>query len=103
MNGYKFYLEYPNAKEKRKATRRDPGNHNGNVIATWGNPYPTANGPQVEAMSAVFYSNNSGVAVGAVALDYLSERCKRISETQARDIHPALFERLDYEPDKVKP
>ena len=49
MKGYKFFLEYPNAKAKRAATRAALGNHAGNVIATFGDPYPTANGAQIEA------------------------------------------------------
>jgi len=102
MKGYKFFLEYPNAKAKRAATRAALGNHAGNVIATFGDPYPTANGAQIEALSAVFSGDNSPVAVGAVALEYLSERCKRISEGQARAIHPELFNRLDYEPAAIQ-
>ena len=37
MNGVRFYLEYPNSAEKRKATRKRLGNHSGNVIAVLDN------------------------------------------------------------------
>jgi len=96
MKGYKFYLEYPNAKAKRHATRASLGDHSGNVIATWEDPYISPRGDAViEAFSAVYAWENSPVNFGAVSLDYLQDRCKRISEKQARAIHPALFTRLD--------
>lgn len=37
MKGYTFYLEYPTKKDKCKATRKDLGNHSGNVLAVYGN------------------------------------------------------------------
>ncbi len=48
-----------------------------------------------EAIAALFEQPNSPVAGTGVALDYLRQKCKRISEAKARTIHPALFERLD--------
>jgi len=48
-----------------------------------------------EAIAAVFALHNSRVAGTGVALDYLRQKCRRISEAKARKIHPALFERLD--------
>jgi len=48
-----------------------------------------------EAIAAVFDWHNSPVAGTGVTLDYLRQKCKRISEAKARAIHPALFERLD--------
>jgi len=98
MKGIRFYLEYPNAAEKRKATRQALGNHTGNIIATLeGTEMVGRNGPQIDALAGVFYTDNSPVASGAVSFEYLRERTKRISEAQAREIHPELFKRLDYE------
>jgi hypothetical protein len=48
-----------------------------------------------EAVAGLFDRPNSPVAGTGVALDYLRQKCKRISEAKARTIHPALFERLD--------
>jgi hypothetical protein len=96
MKGIRFYLEYPNQTEKNKATRESLGNHSGNVIAVLeGTEFITRFGPVIECLSAVFYQENSPVAAGAVSLDILAERTKRISEDQAREIHPELFKRLD--------
>jgi hypothetical protein len=44
---------------------------------------------------AIFDWPNSPVAGTGVSLDYLRQKCKRISEAQARTIHPVLFEWLD--------
>lgn len=96
MKGIRFYLEYPNAAEKRKATRDNLGNHSGNVIAVIeGTEFVGRFGPLIEGLAAVFYERNSPVAGTAVSLEILDERTKRISEAQAREIHPALFARLD--------
>lgn len=98
MKGIKFFLEYPNAKEKRKATRDNLGNHTGNVIATLeGTQMVGRSGAQIDALAGVFFTENSPVATSAVSYEYLGERCKRISEATAREIHPELFKRLDYE------
>ena len=96
MKGIRFYLEYPSAKDKRKGTRADPGNHSGNVIATLeGTEMIGRNGPQIDCLSATYDRPNSPVSSGAVSYEYLEERTKRISEAQAREIHPELFKRLD--------
>jgi len=96
MKFVKFYLEYPNNAEKRRATRKDLGNHAGNVIAVLDNgTYISGGEPVGDSLSAVFFRPNSPVATGGVSLAYLRERAKRISEKQAREIHPELFLRLD--------
>ena len=96
MRGVKFYLEYPNNAEKRKATRTNLGNHEGNVIAVLDNGLYISGGEPVEdTLSGVFYRPNSPVATTGVSWQYLRERAKRISEKQAREIHPELFLRLD--------
>jgi hypothetical protein len=96
MKGIRFYLEYPNAAEKRKATRDQLGNHSGLVIAAFeGTEMIGRSGPQIDALSGLSDRPNAPAASGAVSLDYLRERTKRISEAQARKIHPELFRRLD--------
>jgi len=96
MKGIRFYLEYPNAAEKRKATRAELGNHSGNVIAVFeGTEAIGSNGPQVDALAALFNRPNSPVMGSAVSLEFIQEKTKRISEAQAREIHPELFIRLD--------
>jgi hypothetical protein len=44
-----------------------------------------------EALGGVFDRDNSPVATTSVSVDYLREKCKRISEKMAREIHPELF------------
>jgi hypothetical protein len=43
----------------------------------------------------VLFHPNSPVAGTSIDVSILRERCKRISEAKARQIHPLLFERLD--------
>lgn len=94
MKGVRFYEEFDNKANKRK------GVSSGNVIAlfydSWrvGEPHQ---GRLTEAIAAIFCRPNSRVAPISVADTVLWERCKRISEAEARVIHPALFERLDAE------
>lgn len=105
MKGYQFFLEYPSKTEKNKASIRAGrlGNHDGNVVALVIpnlDNYSTSEMVSMarmnpEGFSSVFYHANSGVNFGGVSWDYLRERCKRISEKLAREIHPRLFERLD--------
>ena len=97
MKGYRFYLEYPNKTEKNKATRKELGNHLGNVIAlnteasVW-TGYNTANH---EGFAGILDTPDSPVAYTNISHGYLSERCKYINEQAARQIHPELFRRLD--------
>ncbi len=88
MNGIRFYLEFTN-KYKRQS--------GGNVVAALvlNGSYWSSGKVCYEALAAVFDYPNAPVAGTGVALDYLRQRCKRISETKARRIHPALFARLD--------
>jgi len=96
MKGVKFYLEYPNKREKRKATRKDLGNHSGNVIAILDNGiYFSGGQPVKDGIAAVYDWPDSPPAGTGVSLEYLQERAKRISEATAREIHPQLFEWLD--------
>lgn len=98
MKGIKFYIEYPNSTEKRKATRKRLGNHSGNVIAVLDNGIYFSGGEAVEdSIAAVYAWPNSPAAGTGVSLGYLRERCKRINEATARSIHPELFKYLDQE------
>jgi hypothetical protein len=96
MNGYKFYLEYPSTKDKRQGTRKQLGNHEGNCIAVIDNWYRIKdNEIFVSGFTAELLVKNS-FAVGEQLIHegYLKTRCKRISEKQAREIHPNLFNSL---------
>lgn len=96
MKGFKFFLEYENTKEKNKGTRKNPGNHTGNVVAIIdGTLKVWHDGASYDGFGGVYYTRNSPVASTSVAPGYLRERCKRISESQAREIHPELFKFLD--------
>lgn len=93
MKGLRFYAEYTDK------SKRVP---DGNVVAVYIDTLHWSGGSQggyeYECFSAVFYCPNSAVNYGSVSPDYLQEKCKRVSEAKARQIHPALFERLDYDP-----
>ena len=99
MKGYIFYLEFPTAKAKRKATRKNLTGHSGNCIAVTSDRAEQIEQWRVNrchpAISAVQEIENSPCCFGSVNVDYLAERCKRISEAQARDIHPNLFYRIE--------
>jgi hypothetical protein len=88
MNGIRFYQEFSD-KSKRK-----PG---GTVVAALVLNGRHWSGGTIcyEALAGLFDWPNSPVAGTGVSLDYLRQKCKRISEAQARTIHPVLFERID--------
>ena len=99
MKGYKFYLEYPTTKDKRKATRKSLGNHSGSVIAVY---LPTKKEQYwanrcFECASGVYEAKNPPVCWGSVDPNYLMGRCKHIPEGTAKEIHPKLFEYLTEE------
>lgn len=91
MDGITFYEEF---KDTEKASSI------GTVVAAL-----VANGTSVnrcgktsyDAICSVYAHPNSPVASSTVSLDYLDVFCKPISEAQAREIHPRLFEWLDQE------
>ena len=103
MKGYRFYLEYPNKTEKNKGTVKSPGNHCGTVVAMLveeaGRGYRFLHyhyKPDVaEGIGSVLYEANSPVCVTGVAMGHLKDKCKRIPERLARQIHPRLFEYLE--------
>lgn len=96
MKDFRFYLEYPNQKEKRKATRKNLGNHSGNCLAVYTDKdYLLPDRKSIEAIGAVLFNENSPCCGTFVSFDYLRSSCKRISEKQAREIHPNLFNYLE--------
>lgn len=92
MKGYRFYEEYS---DKRK------GISSGNVVAIipenrWTIRHHDGSVDVIyHAIGAVYFHSNSDVCGTSATQGYLSEGCKRISESKARQIHPALFQYLD--------
>ena len=88
MNGIRFYEEFTDK------SKRQPG---GTVVAALvlNGSYWSSGKICYEAIAGLFDRPNPPVAGTGVARDYLRQQCKRISEAQARTIHPVLFERLD--------
>lgn len=85
MTGVRFYHEFLNPRRTISA---------GTVIAVaFNNCIPPTD--ELECISAVYYEPNSPVASGAVSQSFLRKWCKRISENEARQIHPRLFEYLN--------
>jgi len=92
MKGVRFYEEYKDKAAKRKGTESE-----GNVIAV----FVEHAGESLlrtgchEAVGAVYFEPNSPVGGTQVSPGVLRDRCKRVSEAKAREVHPALFEYLD--------
>jgi len=91
MKNVRFYLEYPNKTEKNKVTVKNPGNHSGNCIAVLLDLEANLN--YCATFEAVFFCKNSDTSFGEVHLDYLREKCKRIPEKLAKEIHPKCWNR----------
>jgi hypothetical protein len=91
MNGYRFYLEYDNKTEKQKATVKNVGNHSGNVLAIYTQYLPQS----IEGIGAILYIPNSPVGSTGASWEYIREKCKRVPEIVARQIHPELFKVID--------
>jgi hypothetical protein len=89
MKDVRFYLEFPSRTMKHKSGRANTG-HSGNVFALFLEGDPV----NLEGLGGVFSYPNSPVACTGTSREFLTG-CKRISERLAREIHPALFERLD--------
>ncbi len=82
MTGVRFYEEFTNTRKKVSE---------GNCIAVL-----DAHGDGCfDAIAAVFYQSNSPPASTSVSREYPSRRCRRVSESRARQIHPRLFDFLD--------
>jgi hypothetical protein len=102
MKSYRFYLEHETPQDKRR------GVHTGQVIAIIdvmdddfrlqyiGHDENRKLVCGYECISSLYSEVNSVVCGSSVSRQYLTENCKRISERIARQIHPKLFEWLDY-------
>lgn len=101
---YRFYLEYETKTKRRKATRKNLGDHLGTCVAVIlddnGEPtgWWTAIGDKrvwvYGAIVALFARENSPVCGGSVSVDYLREKCLRICKEKALEIHPNLHQDL---------
>jgi hypothetical protein len=94
MRGYRFYLEHDSPTEKRK------GKHRGTVFAlSVKSPLrydKHADGKWCqEGAGSVFNTPNSPVCWCETSIKRLRDVCKKISEAEARKIHPALFQHLE--------
>ncbi|KKN60396.1 hypothetical protein LCGC14_0532300 [marine sediment metagenome] len=94
MKGIRFYEEYDSPRDKRYRQG------DGNVFAL-STDTPAFLGGQgewcTEGLGALFHEPNSVVCSFVYAVERLRTHCRHISEQRAREIHPALFERLDTE------
>lgn len=92
MKGVRFYLDHASKKDKRK------GVNEGNVTAVFTDMgYYSQDRWCFAAIGALHYYPNSPVASTAASIEWLRDNGKRISEKEAREIHPELFKRLDEE------
>src|SRR5215469_5708552 len=93
MNHIHFYLDHETAQDKRH------GHHMGNVTAVFtdtGRFSRDFDGTYgYDAVGAVDCYPNSPVASTSVSIAWMQTKGKRISEAEARDIHPNLFAYLD--------
>ncbi len=94
MKGIRFFEEFRNS---AKTTTM------GTCVALFVCNGAYMSGTQIcyEALSGLFDQPDSPVCSGGVSLSYLRSRCKRVTEQEARKIHPALFKRLG-EPEEVQ-
>ncbi len=91
MKGFQFYLQH----ESKAAKRRNE--HDGNVVAVYTDlpAYHSGSAWCRESVAGVYDERNSPVCGTGVGIEFLRTQCKRISEAQARRIHPLLFSYLD--------
>lgn len=89
MEGIRFYEEFTNTRKRVSE---------GTVVAILTETGPMRLDGCYDALSGTFDDwPNGPVSSGAVSREYLRKRCRRVAESKARMIHPALFERLDME------
>lgn len=91
MKGYRFYKEYDSPQDKRK------DKPNGNVFATdeYQSPFRSEWGWNISGYGSVYPEPDSPCVYTSASMDWLRTCCKRISEHEAREIHPNLFKRIE--------
>ena len=94
MQGFRFYLEFPDPRAKKHSGRHHYG-HSGNVVAIQPETLAQRMDGKMDAIGAVHFHPDSQCANTSASLEYVQTRCKRIPERLARTIHPALFSYLD--------
>ena len=112
MQGFTFHAEMPEARKSKSASKAypfqpwtratmaryaDSGQHvNVCAVSTDRNQWFSSRGALMkECISSVFDVPNSPVSVSTCSDHYLRSRTVRISESVARQLHPALFASLD--------
>ena len=104
MKGYRFYEELENKGRKGEkslgnvvAALLQPRGRGWDFISIPGSVPGVKYGRtwKVECVSALFAEPNSPVCGSQVTTEYPWERCRRVSESRAREVHPKLFEYLD--------
>lgn len=103
MKGYRFYANYDSAAHRRRdtvahrSTLRTTPDPAKNCIAVYldddGRPLWGGDNT-MECAASIFADENSDVCTSGVGSRFLMERCRRISEAEARRIHPRMFEYL---------
>lgn len=93
MKGYRFYSEFRSTTHKRNNWFPE-----GVIAIQPDNSWWSGDDYMVDAIARVTSQPNSQVCGCNASWDYIHKYCKRISEKRAREIHPALFEYLDYNP-----
>jgi hypothetical protein len=91
MKDFRFYVETLKD-ENGETLKNEDGWPVQTVNALYVGPGSVAQHP--EGLAGVFAQADSPVCWTGFSWEYLEE-CRRISEATAREIHPALFERLD--------
>lgn len=90
MKGVRFYEDFEDARKRRST---------GNCLAVFLDAYSHG---VYEAYVAALAHPNSMPATDGVSVVQLRKRCKRVSESEARRIHPNLFLWLDDEPRRLR-
>lgn len=96
MKGYTFHVEYKSNADKRKNRP-----HRGTVVAVEraNGAYLSGTGSPQEIMWGVIGSvedvPDGGVCGCSVSQAYLRTHCRRVTEAEAREIHPTLFKFID--------
>ena len=101
MKNFRFYVEYPMDVNPKNFSRKDLGKHSGNCLAVMTDTKQFVRDcarqvqVQYDCIGAIYFDANAQCAGSSCYADYLTKSCKRVSEKQAREIHPNLFAILD--------